>query len=87
MAGLPEVVVIKAREVLGNLENGLGIENIDSNLKDININREKKNTMLELLEDQIISLNLNDLTPIEALNFLKEIEKQSMDLLDWEIYT
>ena len=74
MAGLPEVVVIKAREVLGNLENGLGVENIDSNLKDININREKKNTMLELLEDQIISLNLNNLTPIEALNFLKEIK-------------
>ena len=74
MAGLPEVVVIKAREVLGNLENGLGVENINSNLKDININREKKNTMLELLEDQIISLNLNNLTPIEALNFLKEIK-------------
>ena len=74
MAGLPEVVVIKAREVLGNLENGLGVENIDSNLKDININREKKNTMLKLLEDQIISLNLNNLTPIEALNFLKEIK-------------
>ena len=74
MAGLPEVVVIKAREVLGNLENGLGVENINSNLKDININREKKNTMLELLEDQIISLNLNNLTTIEALNFLKEIK-------------
>ena len=74
MAGLPEVVVAKAREVLSNLENGLGVENIDTNLKDININREKKNTMLELLEDQIISLNLNDLTPIEALNFLMEIK-------------
>ena len=43
--------------------------------------------MLELLEDQIISLSLNNLTPIEALNFLKEIEKQSMDLQDWEICT
>ena len=74
MAGLPEVVVIKAREVLNNLENGLGVENINSDIQTIDINREKKNTMLKLLEDQIISLNLNNLTPIEALNFLKEIK-------------
>ena len=74
MAGLPEVVVIKAREVLNNLENGLGVENIDLGIQSIDINREKKNTMLKLLEDQIIGLNLNNLTPIEALNFLKEIK-------------
>ena len=30
--------------------------------------------MLEIFEDQITSLNLNNLTPIEALNFLKEIK-------------
>ena len=52
MAGLPEVVVIKAREVLNNLENGLGVENINSDIQTIDINREK-NTMLKLLEDQI----------------------------------
>ena len=74
MAGLPEGVVIKAREVLNNLENGLGVENIDSGIQTVNINREKKNTMLKLMEDQIISLNLNNLTPIEALNILKEIK-------------
>ena len=50
------------------------IENINSDIQTIDINREKKNTMLKLLEDQIISLNLNNLTPIEALNFLKEIK-------------
>ena len=74
MAGLPEEVVIKAREVLNNLESGLGVENIGSGIQTIDINREKKNTMLKVLEDQIVSLNLNNLTPIEALNFLKEIK-------------
>ena len=74
MAGLPEEVVIKAREVLNNLENGLGVENINSDIQTIDINREKKNTMLKLLEDQITTINLNKLTPIEALNFLKEIK-------------
>jgi len=49
MAGLPEVVVIKAREVLNNLENGLVVENINSDIQTIDINREKKNTMLKLL--------------------------------------
>ena len=49
MAGLPEVVVIKAREVLNNLENGLGVENINSDIQTIDINREK-NTMLKLLK-------------------------------------
>ena len=42
MAGLPEVVVIKAREVLNNPENGLGVENINSDIQTIDINREKK---------------------------------------------
>ena len=75
MAGLPEVVVIKAREVLNNLENGLGVENINSDIQTIDINREKKNTMLKLLEDQIISLNLNRLFryiyPYHLNNYLR----------------
>ena len=74
MAGLPEVVIIKAREVLNNLENGSRVENINSDIQTIDINREKKNTMLKLMEDQIISLNLNNLTPIKGLNILKEIK-------------
>ena len=42
--------------------------------------------MLKLLEDQIISLNLNNLTPIEALNFLKEIKDKLEDKIRHECF-
>lgn len=81
MAGMPKSLVKRAKQILKELENSNNKENISKNIDNINNNREGYQLSFYKLDDPVLSqiskelrdININDLTPIEALNKLNEI--------------
>jgi len=83
MAGMPRSVVQRAGEILQQLENKEQRENLAKPLQSIRTRREGvqlsffqlDDPVLKQIRDEIKNLDINTLTPLEALNKLNEIKK------------
>ncbi|MCY1721310.1 DNA mismatch repair protein MutS [Prolixibacteraceae bacterium Z1-6] len=83
MAGMPKSVIKRAEQILTKLEGGKEKENLAKPLEEIGENREGMqlsffqldDPVLKQIRDEILGLDINNLTPIEALNKLNEIKK------------
>ena len=83
MAGMPPSVVKRSEEILSQLEKAQNKENITKPINDI-INHKNgvqlsffqlDDPVLEQIRDEIKNADIDNLTPIEALNKLNEIKK------------
>lgn len=85
MAGMPKSVINRANEVLKQLETGGARDNITRPVKDMATRKEGyqmtlfqlDDPVLRQIRDQIKNSDINNLTPVEALNKLNEIKKLS----------
>ena len=83
MAGMPQSVVKRAEEILKKLESTQQKENLSKPLSRISHEREGlqlsffqlDDPVLKQIRDEISHLDINNLTPLEALNKLNEIKK------------
>ncbi|MEN8115504.1 MAG: DNA mismatch repair protein MutS [Bacteroidota bacterium] len=83
MAGMPKSVIKRAEQILTKLEGGKEKEHLTKPLEEIGENREGiqlsffqlDDPVLKQIRDEIAGLDVNNLTPIEALNKLNEIKK------------
>jgi DNA mismatch repair protein MutS len=83
MAGMPKSVVKRAEEILKQLENTHQKDSLSKPLEAIRDKREGlqlsifqlDDPVLKQIRDEIAHLDINNLTPIEALNKLNEIKK------------
>lgn len=83
MAGMPRSVVKRAEEILKELETGSGREGIAKPVGEIAATREGmqlsffqlEDPVLKQIRDEILNLDINNLTPVEALNKLNGIKK------------
>jgi len=80
MAGMPQTVILKAQKILKKLEKNRSSEELsgikslqeeDLQLSFFNLN----DPLLEALKEEIVSLDINTLTPVEALMKLNEIKR------------
>ena len=86
LAGLPDSVIERAKEVLGNLESealnasdepriAQHHESKDENVKQMSLFEELENSLRQELRE----INPNELTPIEALNKLDQLKQLATD--------
>ncbi|MCG8410874.1 MAG: DNA mismatch repair protein MutS [Bacteroidales bacterium] len=83
MAGMPNSVVKRANEILKDLEKTENKKSISKEVDEIAKKREGFQTTIFQLDDPVLSqirdeiknLDINNLTPVEALNKLNEIKK------------
>jgi DNA mismatch repair protein MutS len=83
MAGMPKSVVSRAEKILVELEQTRRKQNLDEEVKEIAKNREGlqlsffqlDDPVLKQIRDEIKHMDINNLTPVEALNKLNEIKK------------
>jgi DNA mismatch repair protein MutS len=83
MAGMPKSVIKRAEQILIKLEGGKEKENLAKPLEELGEKREGMqlsffqldDPVLKQIRDEILGLDINNLTPIEALNKLNEIKK------------
>ena len=83
MAGMPKSVVGRADEILKMLEDGRGGSALGKPVNEIAVNREGyqlsiyqlDDPVLKQVRDELIGLDIDNLTPIEALNKLYNIRK------------
>lgn len=83
MAGMPKSVVLRSKDILKQLEQNNSSNEISKPIDSIAPEREGyqlsifqlDDPVLKQIRDQIKNLNINNLTPIEALNKLNEIKK------------
>ena len=85
MAGMPKSVVKRANQILKDLEGDKNHGELTKNIDELAENREGlqlsffqlDDPVLKQIRDEIKSLDINNLTPVEALNKLNEIKKIS----------
>jgi len=83
MAGMPKSLVKRSEEILSQLEDTHRKDSLSKPLDSIGTEREGiqlsffqlDDPVLKQIRDEIINLDINNLTPIEALNKLNEIKK------------
>ena len=83
MAGMPKSVVSRANEILKELEQSHVKNSLTKPVSDLAGNREGfqlsfyqlDDPVLKQIRDEIVDLDVDNLTPIEALNKLNEIKK------------
>jgi DNA mismatch repair protein MutS len=83
MAGMPKSVVHRASEILKELEQSHEKQSLTKPVSDLAGHREGlqlsifqlDDPVLKQIRDEIIDLDINNLTPVEALNKLNEIKK------------
>ncbi len=89
MAGMPQIVILKAQKILKKLEkdhssealNGIKSTKYDSSLKGEQAEQMQMSffnlddPLLEEIKDEILSLDINTITPMEALMKLNEIKR------------
>ena len=83
MAGMPPSVVKRAGEILAQLETAQQKHELHKPVKEIGSHREGMqlsffqldDPVLKQVRDQIAKLDINNLTPVEALNKLNEIKR------------
>ena len=86
MAGMPQSIIVRAEQVLKELEGGSGnIDNTKLKAQNLKTAAEKREGMqlsifqlddpvLEQIRDEIKNLDINNLTPMQALNKLADIK-------------
>ena len=87
MAGMPKSIVKRANKILLELEKNTENKSVTKSVDVIAKNREGyqlnvfdvNDPVLKQIRDQILDLDINNLTPIEALNTLNEITKMLND--------
>lgn len=85
MAGMPKSIVTRANEILKELETSHRRELLHEPVKDLARNREGFQTsffqlddpVLQSIRDEIANLDVDNITPLEALNKLNEIKRIS----------
>jgi DNA mismatch repair protein MutS len=85
MAGMPKSLVKRSEEILSQLEDTHRRDSLSKPLDTIRTEREGiqlsffqlDDPVLKQIRDEIASLDINNLTPVEALNKLNEIKKIS----------
>ena len=80
MAGMPKLVIKKAEKILVQLEKSHKTEELTEKVKHIKNDMQLSffnldDPLLEELKDEIIGLDINTLTPVEALMKLNEIKR------------
>jgi DNA mismatch repair protein MutS len=83
MAGMPPSVVKRANEILAELESSTQRQSLSKPVNEIGTHREGyqlsifqlEDPVLKQIRDQIKKIDINTLTPIEALNKLNEIKR------------
>lgn len=89
MAGMPQIVILKAQKLLKKLEKNHSSESLNGNSvakRGANLKEAQTETMqmsffnlddplLEEIKEEIISLDINTITPMEALMKLNEIKR------------
>ena len=83
MAGMPKSIVRRAESILKQMEENSGRENISKPVESIAQNREGfqmnffqlDDPVLCQIRDEILGIDVNNLTPLEALNKLNDIKK------------
>jgi DNA mismatch repair protein MutS len=83
MAGMPRSVVSRADEILKDLENGHERKDLSKPVDEIAGHREGlqlsffqlDDPVLKQIRDEIIGTDIDNLTPVEALNKLYNIKK------------
>lgn len=83
MAGMPKSVVYRANEILKELEQSHQKKSLTKPVSDLAGHREGMqlsffqldDPVLKQIRDELIDLDINNLTPVEALNKLNEIKK------------
>jgi len=83
MAGMPPSVVQRAKEILRQMESNHQPETLSKPLRTIGTKREGlqlsffqlDDPVLKQIRDEIANIDINQLTPLEALNKLNEIKK------------
>jgi DNA mismatch repair protein MutS len=83
MAGMPKSLVNRAGEILKELEQGRERNELARPIDEINTNREGMqlsifqldDPVLKQIRDELLELDINNLTPVEALNKLYNIRK------------
>ena len=83
LAGLPTSIVERANQVLAGLESSNANNQVVKPLQQIGESREGMqlsffqldDPVLEQVRDEVISIDVNNITPLEALNKLSEIKK------------
>jgi DNA mismatch repair protein MutS len=79
MAGIPQIVLTKAGKILKRLEknhSGEALNNIKSERAEMQMSFfNLDDPLLEEIKDEILSLDINTLTPIEAMMKLNEIKR------------
>jgi len=80
IAGLPEQVIARAREILASIE-GMG-KKYSAQKRSFPAVQEKLFSEAELIVQQILSLDVNRMTPIEALNTLWKLKEQSSRIIE-----
>jgi DNA mismatch repair protein MutS len=80
LAGIPQEVVQRAKNILTRLEISddlqAKIRNRIPEEEQISIFSKKNNALLEKIKDEIANLDVNSLTPLEALNKLQQLKKK-----------
>ena len=77
MAGVPKEVIVSAHKMLTKLEKINNNANQKSQTQTlIKFEENKKNYLFKNIVDDVNKINLNQMTPLEALNFLKEIQEK-----------
>jgi DNA mismatch repair protein MutS len=80
LAGIPQEVVKRAQKILTRLEISddlqAKIRNRIPEEEQISIFSKKNNALLEKIIDEIANLDVNSLTPLEALNKLQQLKKK-----------
>lgn len=83
MAGMPKSIVKRANDILHQLESDNRKQGISKPLKEVNENRggmqlsffQLDDPILCQIRDEMLSLDVNNLTPLDALNKLNEIKR------------
>jgi DNA mismatch repair protein MutS len=79
MAGMPQIVILKAQKLLKKLEKDhssealSGIKSTKEQMQMSFFNLD--DPLLEEIKDEILSLDINTITPMEALMKLNEIKR------------
>lgn len=81
LAGLPQSIVKRANEVLKQLESANAREGINKSLSDLGESKgvqlsffQLDDPVLSQVRDEILNIDINNLTPMEALNKLNDIK-------------
>ncbi|MDG1570960.1 DNA mismatch repair protein MutS [Robiginitalea sp. M366] len=80
MAGMPQQVVLKAQKILKKLEQSHSADQLTDGLKQAQDEMQLSffqldDPLLEQIRDEILDLNIDTLTPVEALMKLNEIKR------------